>query len=169
MNDAGAFNAADAGEFATAVVEERIDESAVRVSWGWVDDDAVCFVEDDEVIVLEKNGKGDVLCFSFEGDGFWESDRDDVAAFDRVSGFGWVLVDEDVLVADEGLDARAGEVRELGGQERVEALGIGFDEDFHGSSICEDGKGIKIKSGREVGYFFEILWILKSVGYSVWV
>lgn len=55
VNDAGALDAADAGELAFAVVEQGIDEGAIRVAGRGVDDDAVLFVEDENVFVLVEN------------------------------------------------------------------------------------------------------------------
>ena len=46
VDDAGALDAADAGELAFAVVEEGVDESAIGIAGGGVNDDAVLFVKD---------------------------------------------------------------------------------------------------------------------------
>jgi len=46
VDDAGALDAADTGELAFAMVEEGVDESAIGIAGGGVDDDAVLFVKD---------------------------------------------------------------------------------------------------------------------------
>ncbi len=115
VDDAGSFDAADAGELAAAVVEEGVDEGAIGVSGGGVDDDAGVFVEDEEVFVFEEDVEGDVLGGGDVWDGFGEGDGDVVAGFDGVAWFCGVAVDEDELVADEGLDAGAREFCETGG------------------------------------------------------
>lgn len=115
VDDAGSFDAADSGEFSVAVEEEGVDEGAIGVAGGGVDDHAVGFVDDDDVVIFVEDFEGDVLLWGIEGDGFGEGDGDAVAGFEGVAGFCGVAVEEDVLVADEGLDARAGEVGEAGG------------------------------------------------------
>ena len=46
VDDAGALDAADTGELAFAMVEEGVDESAIGIAGGGVNDDAVLFVKD---------------------------------------------------------------------------------------------------------------------------
>ncbi len=152
VDDAGAFDAADAGELALAVVEESVDEGAVGVSGAGVDDHAVGFVEDDDVFVFVEDVEGDVLGCVFEGDGFGDDDGDFVAGFDGVAWFGGVAVEGDELLADERLDAGAREFGELGGEKGVEAPGcLVVGENFHGLSFVGGGmagQGGKTSGGR---------------------
>ena len=52
MHDAGALDAIDAGELAIAVMEEGVDEGAVRIAVSRVNDHAVRFVDDDEIVIF---------------------------------------------------------------------------------------------------------------------
>ncbi len=92
VDDAGSFDAADAGELAFAVVEECVDEGAVVVSGGGVDDHAVLFVEDEEVRVFVEDVEGDFLGGCDVWDGFRDDDGDDVASFYGVARFGGFVV-----------------------------------------------------------------------------
>ena len=48
-----------------------------------------------------------------------------------------MAVDLDVLFADQRLDARAGKIREAGGEKSVNALArTGIDLDFHVGILC---------------------------------
>lgn len=60
MDDARALFPADAAK-RRAVPKERIDKGPVTVPTGWVDDQPCWFVEGKQIIVLVKNGQGDVL------------------------------------------------------------------------------------------------------------
>ena len=94
-------------------MKEGIDEGAVGVAGGGVDDHAVGFIENDEVLVFVEDVEGDVLRDEFEGDGFGDGDADEVAGIEGLFGFGGAVVDEDVTVFDEGLQARTGMLCEL--------------------------------------------------------
>jgi len=76
VDDAGPLDTADAGELALAVMEEGVDECAVGVSRGWVDDHAVRLMEDKEVLVFENNVERDVLRGGDVRDGFGDDDGD---------------------------------------------------------------------------------------------
>lgn len=67
MNDAGAGRVGFVGELSLAVVEEGIDEGAIGVAGGGMDDHAGGFVDDDEVWVFEEDFEGDVLGEDFGG------------------------------------------------------------------------------------------------------
>lgn len=107
MDDAGAFDAADAGELSLAMVEEGVYEGAIGISGGGVDDDAVSFVDDDEVGVLEEDFEGDVLSDEVERGGLGDVDGDAVARFEGDFGLHFGVIEKDVSFFDEGLDARA--------------------------------------------------------------
>ena len=61
VDDPGALFAADAGEFAPEMVEQRIDQRSGRRSRGRVHDNARRFIDDDKVVVLVEDLEGDVL------------------------------------------------------------------------------------------------------------
>ena len=61
VDDAGALFAADAGETVAAVVEQGVDQGAVRVAGGRMDHQARGLVDHDDVVVLVDHVQGDVL------------------------------------------------------------------------------------------------------------
>ena len=69
VHDAGTFDAVDAGELVSAMMEEGVDEGAIGIASGGVDDHAVGFVENDEVLVFVEDVERDVLGDELEGNG----------------------------------------------------------------------------------------------------
>ncbi len=86
VDDAGALDAADAGELAFAVVEQGVDEGAVGVAGRGVDDDSMFLVEDEDVFVFEKDIQRDVLRGGDVRDGLGEGEGNGVAGFHGVAG-----------------------------------------------------------------------------------
>ena len=86
MNDTGAFDAADAGEF-RAVVEKGVDEGAAIATCAGMDDEAGGFVDHDEIVVFKKDGERDVLGHDIGGRSGGFGDGDDVAGGDGMAGF----------------------------------------------------------------------------------
>ena len=146
MHDARPLDAADAGKPALAVVEQRVDQRAVRISRCGMHDHARRFVEHDEVIVLEKNFQRDVLRRVVQRHGLGQGDGDEVAGFHRIPGFRGLAVDDDELVADERLDARAREVRQTGGKERIKAFAGGIGMNFHARESLRGKKMPQVSS-----------------------
>ena len=107
MDDARSFDAADTGELAFAVMKQGIDESAIWVAWGGVDDHAVGFVKDDDVVILEKDIKRDILRVGVIGDRLWDDDGNLIAGVDTVSRFGGFSVEQDELLANQSLNSGA--------------------------------------------------------------
>ena len=85
VDDARAFDPADAGKLAFAVVEQGVDQRAVGITRGGVDDDAGFLVEDDQVLVFEQDAQRDVLRLGQVGDGFRDGNAEDVADRHRVA------------------------------------------------------------------------------------
>jgi hypothetical protein len=100
VNDAGAGDAADAAQFAAAVVEQGVDEGAVLVAGRRVDDEAGRFVEDEQAAVLVEDLKGDGLGLGFEGPGWGPMDLDAFPAARGVCGFDRSPVDAEMAVVD---------------------------------------------------------------------
>ena len=113
------------------MVEQGVDERAVRISGCGVDDHAGGFVENYEVIVFKQNVERDVLRSGIERHGLGNGDGDLIAGFHGIPGFGGLPVDDDELLADECLNARAREIIQTGCQKRIKALGGGIDTNFH--------------------------------------
>ena len=122
VDDARALDPTDAGKLSMAVVKERIDEGAIGISRRGVDDHAMRFVQDNEVIIFKQNFQSDVLRRGIEWHGLGQNDRDNIAQLHGIAGFGRVAIDLDELLADERLDARAREVRKAGGEKCINAL-----------------------------------------------
>jgi len=110
VDDAGALDTADAGELAFAMVKEGIDQGAVGISRSRVNDHAMRFVQDDEVIVLENDVQWDILGAGDIRHSLGDDDGDGVTLFHRVARLRRLAVDKNVLLADQRLDAGAGEV-----------------------------------------------------------
>lgn len=121
MDDAGAGFTADAGEV-VAVMEEGVDEGAVGVAGGGVDDEAGGFVDDEDVAVLIEDFDGDVLGDDFDGGGVGDGEGDEVAGADDGAGLGGFGVEAAVVGFDEVLEAGAGVLGEAGVEEAVEAF-----------------------------------------------
>ena len=87
-----------------------------------MDDHPGCLVENHHVAIFKQNFQREILGLVVKRHGFGQDDGDAVAEFHGVSRLGGVAVDLDELLADERLDARAGEVRKAGGEKGVDAL-----------------------------------------------
>ncbi len=61
VDDAGAGDAADARQAAVAMVEERVDQRAVEIARGGMDDQPGRLVDDEEMLVLIGDDEGDIL------------------------------------------------------------------------------------------------------------
>ena len=120
MDDTWAHLSADAAEI-VAVVEEGIDEGAVGIACGGVDDEAGRFVEDEDVFVLEKDIERDVLGDDGDGDDLGYVERDVVSVFKGGAGFGGACVQGYMAVFDQVLEAGAGEIWKAGGEVFVES------------------------------------------------
>ena len=95
-------------------MKECVDEGAVFVASGGVDDEAGGFVDDEQIGVFVEDFERDVLGEDFGGDRFWEGEGNGVAQFEcgaRLAGF---AIEQRVAGADEILDAGAGELWEFG-------------------------------------------------------
>lgn len=118
--------------------DERVDQRAVLVAGGGVDDQAGGFVEDKKMAVLVQYRERDGFALRRGGGGRRDGDGVDGAGADflrSVCGDGAVAGDS--TLQDQIFDARSGQVGDLVAQDLVEALaGIrraGFDDD---GSVC---------------------------------
>lgn len=140
VDDARAHLSADAAEV-VAVMEKGIDEGAVGISCGGVDDEAGGFVEDEDVFVLKKDIERDVLSDDGDGDDLRDDEGDLVSSFQGSAGLGRASVQGHMSVFDQVLEAGAGEIWKTGGEVLIESgAGVGGVREgpFHGSkSIFE--------------------------------
>jgi len=141
VNDAGALFAADAGEV-FAMVEQGIDERSGGIPCCRVDDHSGGFVENDKVVVFVENFQRDFLRGG-AGDrrGFGFVDSDVLAGPEFFPWLDLFAFHENMPFLDQRLEARPGEVRELGREKMVQAKAGSFrgGEEFrHG----EKGFGV---------------------------
>lgn len=112
MNDTGAGLSADAGEI-VAVMEQGVDEGAVFIASGGMNDEARRFVDDQDVGIFVEDFERDVLGDDLSRDGFWNGEGDGVASFESGTRFGGFAVESGVVGSNEVLDAGAREFRQL--------------------------------------------------------
>lgn len=125
MDNTGALDSTDTRELAVAVVEEGVDEGAVVVTGGRMDDHAVSFVKDDDVFVLEKDIERDVLGRSDIWDGLGNDYSYSIAIFHAITWFSWLVINEDILLSNERLNPRSGKIRYFRCEPCVEAFLVG--------------------------------------------
>jgi len=145
MNNARALDSADAGKPALAMMQQRVDQRAIGISRRGMHHHAVRLVDHDEVVILEMNFQRVFLRRVDQRHGLGQRDGDEIAGFHRISRLGGMAVDDDELLADERLDARAREIRQARGKKRVEALGRDIGTNFHGMSFCGGKRSGKVQ------------------------
>ncbi len=74
----------------------------------------VSFVEDEEVLVFENYVKRDVLRSGLCRDGFWDGHGNEITGFYGVTGLRGLPIAENILLADELLDAGSREFVQTG-------------------------------------------------------
>ena len=132
MHDAGSGDAADAAEFAVAMMEQRVDQRPLGVSGGGVDDQARGFVEHQQIVILEHDVERDGLRGGGGGVGFGPADGDALTGAGGVGRFDGAAIDADVAAGDEPLNGSTGDGFEAGAQVSVDAftrVGV-FDGQF---------------------------------------
>src|SRR5258706_5364852 len=126
VHDAGARDAADAGERGAAMGEQRVDQRAVDIAGGGMHDEAGGFDEDDEVGILVQDAKRNVLRDRVGGRGRGHDDRIGLARFDPVIGVSYRrVVVLDVALLDQSLQPRARHLGESARQEVVQPPALG--------------------------------------------
>ena len=127
MHDAGAQRAADAGETVAAVVEQGVDQGAVRMARRGMDDEPARLVDDDDVVVLVDNVQRDVLRNGVDGRGLFGGEFDLLVSRELVALVRRFAVHEDTPVLDGFRRGGAGQVFNCAGEAGVEPrTGIGF-------------------------------------------
>lgn len=140
MDDAWAHLSADAAEVVT-VVEKGIDQGAIGIAGGGVDDETGGFVEDEDVFVLKKDIKRDVLSDDGDRDDFGDDEGDLVSGLQAGASLGRASVQGHMAVFDQVLESGPGEIWKTGGEVLVESrarVGGVREGPFHGpKSIFE--------------------------------
>lgn len=105
--DARTFHSADSCELTLAVMKEGVDESAIRIPSRRVDDHAVGFVKDYEVVIFVDDFKREFLGDQVERFWLWNIDGNFISGLQ--GGFGFYLfgVQKDVATFYESLNARS--------------------------------------------------------------
>jgi hypothetical protein len=106
MDDAGAQLAANAAEI-VYLVEQRIDQRALRVAGGRMDDHACGLVDDDDVLVLIHNVEIVIFWLRRGADGVWDVDGNRISgAHDAIRRYG-LAIDRDLAVFNQALNLRS--------------------------------------------------------------
>lgn len=108
MDDAGAFDAADTGETVAAMGEQSIDQCAGFIAGTGMDDEACWLVDDQKILVLKHNLKGDWFRLRFGWCCLWQVELNWLPGCDlligiRDDGSG----NRHLTVGDQLLQARA--------------------------------------------------------------
>lgn len=131
VDDAGAEGVAALAD-GSAVVEDGVDEGAVPMTDGGMNDEASGFVEAEEVGVLIQNLERDVFGAGLDGRGFGfgRTGEDAIAGVDGIGGAGGLVIDGDKTGGEGFLPAGAADLRLLRGEPAVETRGGGLGHHF---------------------------------------
>lgn len=115
---------ADRRKFATRAefVQQGVDYGAGFHSRARMNDHARGLVDDDEVFIRIEDFERDGLRLRVHGRRRRNFDGDCIASLDAMGALGWRAIHARVTVVEQGLDARAAEIRKMGRQETIEAL-----------------------------------------------
>ena len=147
MDDAWTGDPADAAQLALAVGQERVNEGAGRVSRRGMNAHARRFVDDQQVIVLKEDIKGDGLRFEFARHRRGKDHLNAIAVFRKVAGLGFSSADRDVFPVNEPRPLGPGNLRHLlvkPGVQPEARFGFGHIElegVTHPSAPCQTGRG----------------------------
>ena len=123
VDDAGPAHAADAGQARAAMGDQRVDQGAGAVARRGMDDEAARLVDDDDVVVLVDDDERDRLRAGLRGLRRRQRDRDPVARIDVVARIAdRAAAHGDMPGEDQGLEARARQFLDAGGERAVEPL-----------------------------------------------
>ena len=86
VHDAGAADAADAGQACAAMGDQRVDQRAGLVAGGGMHDQALRLVDDDDVVVLVDDIERDSFPFGLRRGRWRHVDCDRIAGGDMISG-----------------------------------------------------------------------------------
>ena len=124
VDDARADGPANAGQLSRAMVEQRIDQRAVRVAGSRVNDHSLGLIDDKQVVVLIDDIQRDILGLGLDGLRVGQLHSVDCTGYDL-----FFLVDRrgvfrHTALLNEILQRTAGQCRALRGQPGIQAAGI---------------------------------------------
>lgn len=115
------------------MVEQGIDESAVQIAGGGVDDQTGRLVHDDEIVILMHDGERDILCYRVERNGRGQGDGEGLSV-----GYSGRCADAcrsasgaDMAFADQSLQPFARKVGKQVGERTVQAHTVLLRRDRH--------------------------------------
>ena len=120
MDNSRTSHAADAAQFSSAMVEQGVDERMLFVPGGWMHDDAGGFVQNEQIVVLEKDIERDFLRLGCGGCRFRPNNLNLFRGARGVIGLGGFAVHGDVTFVDQPLNGSAGDFGKLLAQKRIE-------------------------------------------------
>lgn len=144
MNDSGPFLSSDAGKI-VAVREECVYQGMGLMSRARVHDDAGRLVEDEEIVVLEKDVEVYLFRLRFDLLEFWFPQLHDVAGADQIAWPGSFAIEADESFADQRLKPGARKGGERFRQNAVEALA----RLFAGDSELDHGQTARLRRADE--------------------
>lgn len=112
------------------VMQQRVDQRAIRIAGCRMDDQPGRLVDDQDVVIFEPHDERNVLRLVGNGDLGLDLAADALAAEDRFARFDDATVEAQHAALDPLLDAGAGMVRQQLGQRLVETLAaeLGWDD-----------------------------------------
>lgn len=134
VDDARAFDTADARQAVAAMVDQRIDERSRPVTRAWMHNETRRFVDDNEVIVFVNNGQRDVLALWLGIFRFGNSKGKPITRVDPVFRLNYFApAYGDVAGLDKGLNSIPAQRVQTARQDGIEALSGVIGLNF----ICE--------------------------------
>ena len=131
VDDAGAALAAHAGQAVAAVIEQGVDERAVLVPGGRVDDEALRLIDDEHVPVLIDDIERDILRGGLDGPRLRQGDGVDGPGLRaRVFPHGRAAAGHATL-SEQALHGAAGQLRQAARQKDIHAQAILRCCEFH--------------------------------------
>ena len=141
MHDAWSLDSADPRKLAFAVVEQGIDQGAIVIAHGGVHDHAWFFIDDDHVVILEKNLQRNFLGDRLRRHSLGDQHRDAITELDGISRLNSLVVAQNEFLADQFLNPRAREIAKTTGQPGIDAFRAWLiDRENHEAQISCTGR-----------------------------
>ena len=135
VDDAGPLLAADAGERVAAVVQQRVDQRAVRMAGGRVYHQTAGLVDDDHVAVLIYHVKRDILRHKRDIRKLGQGDKKPVARGRKGVLLHGLPAQQNRAALDQALHGTAGKTLQMASEESVDSLS---------ALLCRDNDNIVV-------------------------